>query len=283
MILGATASLPSTYTRLPPRALCLRFLERVSCMDRALLHPVVLPPFFPCLLSLPISTPRTPTGASGHPGRVLPPRVRAWRSLSSLLAAAGGAARGADQSGLGEAWAEAALPGCALRLGTGLCLPAREGPGRAPRLRLVLRGQLLSFCTPVVLPAAMWAFLRAALRPCARAAVPGSRAYHGDAVAPMGTQLDSGSALYQVGWQGAPAGCGPQLREAAVRTLQPGQPCRSTPELASRSRGQVPALPPGDLLDFVKPLGEVRRDLVGAALGTNRQKHFTPRLCIPSL
>lgn len=45
----------------------------------------------------------------------------------------------------------------------------------------------------------MWAALRLALRPCARASPAGLRAYHGDSVASLGTQPDLGSALYQVG------------------------------------------------------------------------------------
>uniref|UniRef100_A0A804HLJ9 methylcrotonoyl-CoA carboxylase n=2 Tax=Homo sapiens TaxID=9606 RepID=A0A804HLJ9_HUMAN len=43
----------------------------------------------------------------------------------------------------------------------------------------------------------MWAVLRLALRPCARASPAGPRAYHGDSVASLGTQPDLGSALYQ--------------------------------------------------------------------------------------
>ncbi|XP_058289967.1 methylcrotonoyl-CoA carboxylase beta chain, mitochondrial isoform X2 [Hylobates moloch] len=43
----------------------------------------------------------------------------------------------------------------------------------------------------------MWAALRLALRPCARASPAGLRAYHGDSVASLGTQPDVGSALYQ--------------------------------------------------------------------------------------
>lgn len=58
---------------------------------------------------------------------------------------------------------------------------------------------------PRCLPAVMWAALRLALRPCARAFVPGPRAYHGDSVATLGTQPDSGSAIYQVGWVSASA------------------------------------------------------------------------------
>ncbi|KAM5169674.1 methylcrotonoyl-CoA carboxylase beta chain, mitochondrial isoform 1-T1 [Callospermophilus lateralis] len=47
----------------------------------------------------------------------------------------------------------------------------------------------------------MWAPLRLALRPCFRAAAPGLRAYHGDSVAALGTQLDSGSAIYQENYE----------------------------------------------------------------------------------
>ncbi|XP_057350487.1 methylcrotonoyl-CoA carboxylase beta chain, mitochondrial isoform X2 [Manis pentadactyla] len=47
----------------------------------------------------------------------------------------------------------------------------------------------------------MWATLRSALRPCARAAAPGLRVYHGDSVATLGTQPDSGSAVYQENYE----------------------------------------------------------------------------------
>ncbi|XP_036165262.1 methylcrotonoyl-CoA carboxylase beta chain, mitochondrial isoform X2 [Myotis myotis] len=47
----------------------------------------------------------------------------------------------------------------------------------------------------------MWATARLALWRCARAAAPGSRAYHGDAVATLGTQPDSGSAVYQENYE----------------------------------------------------------------------------------
>lgn len=50
-----------------------------------------------------------------------------------------------------------------------------------------------------VLAIAMWGALRSALRPCSRAAVLRQRAYHGDSVARLGTQPDSGSSTYQVG------------------------------------------------------------------------------------
>ncbi|KAK7808648.1 hypothetical protein U0070_010047 [Myodes glareolus] len=44
----------------------------------------------------------------------------------------------------------------------------------------------------------MWGALRSSLRPCARAAISRSRAYHGDSVARLGTQPDSGSSTYQL-------------------------------------------------------------------------------------
>nr|XP_055187610.1 methylcrotonoyl-CoA carboxylase beta chain, mitochondrial isoform X2 [Nyctereutes procyonoides] len=47
----------------------------------------------------------------------------------------------------------------------------------------------------------MWAALRLAPRPCARALIPRPRAYHGDSPARLGTQLDSGSAVYQENYE----------------------------------------------------------------------------------
>ncbi|XP_004703607.1 methylcrotonoyl-CoA carboxylase beta chain, mitochondrial [Echinops telfairi] len=48
----------------------------------------------------------------------------------------------------------------------------------------------------------MWAALRlTSLRPCARAAAPRLRAYHGDSVATLGSQPDSGSAIYQENYE----------------------------------------------------------------------------------
>ncbi|XP_008573851.1 PREDICTED: methylcrotonoyl-CoA carboxylase beta chain, mitochondrial-like [Galeopterus variegatus] len=47
----------------------------------------------------------------------------------------------------------------------------------------------------------MWTTLRSALRPCARAAAPRLRAYHGDSVATLGTQPDSASAVYQENYE----------------------------------------------------------------------------------
>ncbi|XP_012520077.1 PREDICTED: methylcrotonoyl-CoA carboxylase beta chain, mitochondrial [Propithecus coquereli] len=47
----------------------------------------------------------------------------------------------------------------------------------------------------------MWASLRLALRPSARAAVPGLHAYHGDSVASLGTKPDSSSAIYQENYE----------------------------------------------------------------------------------
>ncbi|XP_032260139.1 methylcrotonoyl-CoA carboxylase beta chain, mitochondrial isoform X1 [Phoca vitulina] len=60
----------------------------------------------------------------------------------------------------------------------------------------------------------MWAALRLALRPSARAFVPGLRAYHGDLVATLGTQPDSGSAIYQENYEQMKALVN-QLRERA--------------------------------------------------------------------
>ncbi|XP_066232762.1 methylcrotonoyl-CoA carboxylase beta chain, mitochondrial isoform X2 [Saccopteryx leptura] len=47
----------------------------------------------------------------------------------------------------------------------------------------------------------MWAALRSALWRCGRAAAPRPRAYHGDSVAALGTQPDSGSAVYQENYE----------------------------------------------------------------------------------
>lgn len=47
----------------------------------------------------------------------------------------------------------------------------------------------------------MWGVLRSTLRPCARAAVSRSRAYHGDSVARLGTQPDSSSSTYQENYE----------------------------------------------------------------------------------
>ncbi|XP_066097683.1 methylcrotonoyl-CoA carboxylase beta chain, mitochondrial-like [Saccopteryx bilineata] len=47
----------------------------------------------------------------------------------------------------------------------------------------------------------MWAALRLALWRCGRAAAPRPRAYHGDSVAALGTQPDSGSAVYQENYE----------------------------------------------------------------------------------
>ncbi|KAB0369603.1 hypothetical protein FD755_018596 [Muntiacus reevesi] len=47
----------------------------------------------------------------------------------------------------------------------------------------------------------MWAALRLALRPCARAAAPALRSYHGDSVASLGTPPDSSSAIYQENYE----------------------------------------------------------------------------------
>ncbi|XP_055968471.1 methylcrotonoyl-CoA carboxylase beta chain, mitochondrial [Sorex fumeus] len=47
----------------------------------------------------------------------------------------------------------------------------------------------------------MWAAVRLALGRCPRATLPGLRSYHGDAVATLGTQQDSGSAIYQENYE----------------------------------------------------------------------------------
>nr|XP_008533618.1 PREDICTED: methylcrotonoyl-CoA carboxylase beta chain, mitochondrial [Equus przewalskii] len=62
----------------------------------------------------------------------------------------------------------------------------------------------------------MGAALRGALRPCARAAVPGPRAYHGDRVSTLGTRPDPGSAVYQENYEQMRALVG-QLHERAQR------------------------------------------------------------------
>lgn len=60
----------------------------------------------------------------------------------------------------------------------------------------------------------MWAALRLALRPCPRAAAPRARFYHGDSVATLGTQPDSGSSIYQENYEQMKALVN-QLRERA--------------------------------------------------------------------
>uniref|UniRef100_A0A667I2R8 Acetyl-coenzyme A carboxylase carboxyl transferase subunit beta domain-containing protein n=1 Tax=Lynx canadensis TaxID=61383 RepID=A0A667I2R8_LYNCA len=47
----------------------------------------------------------------------------------------------------------------------------------------------------------LWASLRLALQRCACALVPGPRTYYGDSVATLGTQPDSGSAIYQENYE----------------------------------------------------------------------------------
>ncbi|KAM8959028.1 methylcrotonoyl-CoA carboxylase beta chain, mitochondrial [Lycaon pictus] len=47
----------------------------------------------------------------------------------------------------------------------------------------------------------MWAALRLAPRPCARALIPRPRAYHGDSPGRLGTELDLGSAVYQENYE----------------------------------------------------------------------------------
>lgn len=67
----------------------------------------------------------------------------------------------------------------------------------------------------------MWAAVRAVLRPCARAAASGPRAYHGDAVALLGSRQDSGSAVYQENYEQMKALVG-QLRERTEQIQRGG-------------------------------------------------------------
>uniref|UniRef100_A0A9L0T965 Methylcrotonoyl-CoA carboxylase beta chain, mitochondrial n=1 Tax=Equus caballus TaxID=9796 RepID=A0A9L0T965_HORSE len=81
----------------------------------------------------------------------------------------------------------------------------------------------------------MGAALRGALRPCARAAVPGPRAYHGDRVSTLGTRPDPGSAVYQENYEQMRALVG-QLHERAQRIrLGGGEKARAR----HRSRGKL--------------------------------------------
>ncbi|KAM9695543.1 methylcrotonoyl-CoA carboxylase beta chain, mitochondrial isoform 3-T3 [Trichechus inunguis] len=73
----------------------------------------------------------------------------------------------------------------------------------------------------------MWAALRLTLRPCARAAAPGLRVYHGDSLATLGTQPDSGSVIYQENYEQMKALVS-QLHERAQRiTLGGGERARA--------------------------------------------------------
>ncbi|KAM8816184.1 methylcrotonoyl-CoA carboxylase beta chain, mitochondrial isoform 1-T1 [Rhynchonycteris naso] len=67
----------------------------------------------------------------------------------------------------------------------------------------------------------MWAALRLALWRCGRAAAPRPRAYHGDSVAALGTQPDSGSAVYQENYEQMKA-LVKQLHERAQKIRQGG-------------------------------------------------------------
>ncbi|XP_058414334.1 methylcrotonoyl-CoA carboxylase beta chain, mitochondrial isoform X1 [Diceros bicornis minor] len=81
----------------------------------------------------------------------------------------------------------------------------------------------------------MGAALRGALRPRARAAAPGPRAYHGDRVATLGTRPDPGSAVYQENYEQMKALVG-QLRERAQRIrLGGGEKARER----HKSRGKL--------------------------------------------
>lgn len=62
----------------------------------------------------------------------------------------------------------------------------------------------------------MWTAVRLALGRCPRtSSLPGLRFYHGDSVATLGTQQDSSSAIYQVGWASVA-----QTRIATTRTTE---------------------------------------------------------------
>lgn len=117
----------------------------------------------------------------------------------SLLAGLGGVVRGTGQWGLACAATCGGLPenlrGCSRR-GKDASRTLAPHPGEEPASCGRWPSSLPALATYT---AAMWATLRLALRPCFRAAAPGLRAYHGDSVAALGTQLDSGSAIYQVG------------------------------------------------------------------------------------
>ncbi|KAM8816191.1 methylcrotonoyl-CoA carboxylase beta chain, mitochondrial isoform 5-T5 [Rhynchonycteris naso] len=67
----------------------------------------------------------------------------------------------------------------------------------------------------------MWAARRLALGRCGRAAAPRPRAYHGDSVAALGTQPDSGSAVYQENYEQMKA-LVKQLHERAQKIRQGG-------------------------------------------------------------
>lgn len=86
--------------------------------------------------------------------------------------------------------------------GTGAARAQAEqlaGAAHLPGEKRLPTSAALALLALSVLAAAMWGALRSALQPCARAAVSRSRAYHGDSVARLGTQPDSGSSTYQVG------------------------------------------------------------------------------------
>ena len=105
-----------------------------------------------------------------------------------------------------RAWAYRRLPEGSGELGQQgsgpRCIPKPRSWRGKLRLRIGAGRSLTQL--PASVPAAMWAALRLALRPCARAAAPALRSYHGDSVATLGTQPDSSSAIYQVGWVSGP-------------------------------------------------------------------------------
>lgn len=118
-------------------------------------------------------------------------------------------------------WGRSGNLGCFRLVGAG-----RTAAERCPTWEGERRSSGSGRISPVLLArsvsAAMWATLRLPLWRCARAAAPRPRAYHRDAVSTLGTQPDSGSALYQVGWGGGDPGqepLGECVISAATRLL----------------------------------------------------------------
>lgn len=117
----------------------------------------------------------------------------------SSLAQPRGVALSADQL---EVARDGTCAGLAWELGTragaARTLEEQDSGGIAAGAAELSFRAALSLSLSWVLAIAMWGALRSALRPCSRAAVPRQRAYHGDSVARLGTQPDSGSSTYQV-------------------------------------------------------------------------------------
>lgn len=140
-----------------------------------------------------------PSNQPRAPGLAMEPGL-AELFFCSSLAGSRGVARGPDQ------W-EVVCDGTCAGAGPGAGGPGLlcKDSGRAAARSCTSVGRnvspwaALALLALSVLAAAMWGALRSALRPCARAAVSRSRAYHGDSVARLGTQPDSGSSTYQVG------------------------------------------------------------------------------------